>query len=87
MGDFKMLNIIDIYVNNMHKEDIVTFAKKNDIDLSSDELDFIFDFIKNNYKDIIKNKDSLNLEEYRDRFSNDNYIKIEELLKKYINYI
>ncbi len=86
LGDI-VLNIIDLYVNNLRKDDIIVFGKKNNINLSDDELDFTYNFIKNNYKDVIKNKDSFNLEKYRNRFSPDNYVKIEELLKKYISYL
>lgn len=81
------MNIIDIYVNSLKKEDIVNFAKKNDITLSDSELDFTYNFIKSNYKEAIKNKDTFNLSAYKDRFSSENYEKIEKLLQKYISYL
>ncbi len=81
------MNIIDLYVNSLRKEDILAFGKKNDILLNDSELDFTYDFIKNNYKDAIKNKDTFNLSAYKDRFSSENYEKIEKLLQKYISYL
>ena len=81
------MNIIDLYVSNLRKEDINAFAVKNDINLTDNELDFTYDFIKNNYKDAIKNKDTFNLSAYREHFSSDNYIKIEKLIQKYISYL
>lgn len=81
------MNIIDLYVNSLKKDDIVNFAKKNDIILSDNELDFTYNFIKNNYKEAIKNKDTFNLSAYKDRFSSENYEKIEKLLQKYISYL
>ena len=81
------MNIIDLYVRNLRKEDITLFAKKNDINLSDSELDFTYDYIKNNYQEAIKNKDTFNLSAYQDKFSPDNFKKIEQLLTKYISYL
>lgn len=81
------MNIIDLYVSNLKKEDIDIFAKKNDIFLSNEELDFTYQFIKNNYKEAIKNKDTFNLSAYKDRFSSENFEKIEKLINKYISYL
>lgn len=81
------MNIIDLYVNNLRKEDISLFAQKNDINLNDNELDFTYNFIKNNYKEAIKNKDTFNLSAYKDKFSEENFVKIEKLLTKYINYL
>ncbi len=81
------MDIIDLYVKNLKKEDILLFAQKNDINLSDSELDFTYDFIKNNYKEAIQNKDTFDLSAYRNRFSSENYEKIENLLLKYISYL
>ncbi len=81
------MNIIDLYVNNLRKEDILNFAQKNDIYLNDNELDFTYNFIKNNYKEAIQNKDTFNLSAYKDKFSKENFPKIEKLIQKYINYL
>lgn len=81
------INIIDIYINNLKKEDIINFANKKDIRLSNKELDFTYNFIKNNYKEIMKDKYKYNLKDYKDKFSNENYNKIDKLIKEYINYL
>lgn len=81
------MDIIDLYVKNLKKEDILLFAQKNDINLSDNELDFTYDFIKNNYREAIQNKDTFDLSAYRNRFSSENYEKIENLLLKYISYL
>ena len=44
------MNIVDIYMNNLRKEDIINFALKKDIRLSNEELDFTYGFIKTHYK-------------------------------------
>ena len=81
------MNIVDIYMSNLRKEDIVNFALKKDIRLSSDELDFTYDFIKKHYKEIMNDKYKYNFEDYRSKFSSVNFEKINNLIKEYINYL
>lgn len=81
------MNIIDLYIKNLRKEDIKYFANKNDINLSNEELDFTYIFIKENYKEAIDNKDSFDLSKYKNKFSEENFIKIEKLIQKYISYL
>lgn len=81
------MNIVDIYMSNLRKEDIVNFALKKDIRLSSDELDFTYDFIKKHYKEIMNDKYKYNFEDYRNKFSSENFEKINNLIKEYINYL
>ena len=81
------MNIVDIYMSNLRKEDIINFALKKDIRLSSDELDFTYDFIKKHYKEIMNDKYKYNFEDYRNKFSSENFEKINNLIKEYINYL
>ena len=81
------MNIVDIYMSNLRKEDIVNFALKKDIRLSSDELDFTYDFIKKHYKEVMNDKYKYNFEDYRNKFSSENFEKINNLIKEYINYL
>lgn len=81
------MNIIDIYINNLRKEDIVNFANKKDIRLSSSELDFTYEFIKGHYKEVMNNKFKYNFNDYRDKFSEENFNKINKLINEYINYL
>ena len=81
------MNIVDIYMSNLRKEDIVNFALKKDIRLSSDELDFTYDFIKKHYKEVMNDKHKYNFEDYRNKFSSENFEKINNLIKEYINYL
>lgn len=81
------MNIVDIYMSNLKKEDIITFAQKKDIVLSNEELDFTYDFIKNHYKEIMKDKTKYNFNDYKDKFSPENFNKINKLIEEYINYL
>ena len=78
-----MLNLIEPFINNMSKDDIIKFAKKNNLNVTNHEIDFVYTFIKNNYQKVLKNPDSFNLALYKNEFSNDNYMFIENLINKY----
>ena len=86
MGDL-MNNLIETYVNRLTKEDILKFATKNNLKVSNDELDFVYNFIKNNYKTVLNNPNSFNLSNYKNNFSNENYNFINSLITKYIKFI
>lgn len=81
------MNIVDIYMNNLRKEDIINFALKKDIRLSNEELDFTYDFIKTHYKEIMKDKYKYNFKDYENNFSKENAEKINKLISEYINYL
>ena len=81
------MNIVDIYMNNLRKEDIINFALKKDIRLSNEELDFTYDFIKKHYKEIMQDKYKYNFKDYENRFSKENVEKINKLINEYINYL
>ena len=86
-----MFNIIERYMTKLSIEDVNNFAIKNDIHLSNEELDFTYAFIKKNWQPILSNPNMLNLDRYKDKFSEENLIKIKKLFKeysiKYKNYL
>jgi len=75
----KLLNVIEPYINNITKEDINNFALKNNINLNKNELDFIYNFIKTRYKDVLMNPNNFSLVKYKNNFSNENFIKINDI--------
>lgn len=78
-----MINIIETFINNMRKEDIVKFAYKNNLKVTDHEIDFVYNFIKKNYHHILNNPSSFDLTLYKNEFSNENYLFIESLVNKY----
>ena len=86
-----MFNIIERYINNLNKEQVNNFALNNNINLSGLELDFVYVFVKKNYKEILKNPSLLNIDRYKNKFSEENFIKIKKLFNeyssKYSNYL
>ncbi|MBO4601232.1 MAG: DUF2624 family protein [Bacilli bacterium] len=78
-----MYSMIERYINKMTKEDILNFANKKNINLSEDELSFTYEFIKKNWGKILSNPNLLDLNRYKNNFSEENFIKIKELIKEY----
>ena len=77
-------NLIINYVNNMTTNDILNFAKKNNISISTSESIIIYNFIKRNYKFILNGDDS-SLKELKNSLREDLYNKIIELYMYYKN--
>ena len=50
-----MNNIISNYVERLTKEDIIKFANMNNLSVSDSEIDFVYTFIKRNYKSVLNN--------------------------------
>ena len=53
-----MNNIIENFIINLRKEDIIKFANKNHLKTTDKEIDFVYSFIKSNYKQVLKNPNS-----------------------------
>lgn len=64
-------------------EDVKNFALKKGANLSDNELSFTYNFIKNNYQNILKNPRLLDLERYKDKYSKENYEKIQKVFQEY----
>lgn len=79
--------MIEGYINKLTKHDVNNFAIKNNINLTSSELDFTYTFIKNNYKEVLNNKNNFNFNKYRSNFSEDSFNKIKILIDKYSSYL
>ena len=78
-----MLNLVEPYIGKLNKDDINTFALKNNIKLNNNELDFIYNFIKTKYKEVLNNPNNFNFTKYKNNFSNENFIKINGLINRY----
>ena len=74
-----MYVMIKNYVMKMTKEDCQNFAIKNNISLNDEELDFVYNFIKKNYNELLINP-NIDLSKFKKHFTDENYIKINKLL-------
>lgn len=75
--------LISEYVNRMTKNDVNDFALKQGITLDNNELDIIYNYIKNNYKTIIYGNPISILEEIKYQVKSLTYNKIESLYSKF----
>lgn len=75
--------LIEEYVNRMKKEDINNFALKQGIILDDNELNIIYNYIKDNYKTILYGNPKEILLEIKEKVKPLTYSKIENLYIKF----
>ncbi len=51
-----MKEMIKSYVKHLTKENLETFAKKNNIVYTKEELNIVYSFIQNHYEDLLEEK-------------------------------
>lgn len=79
-----MFNIIERFMNRLTKEDVNNFAIKNNVTLSEEELQFTYSFVKKNWRVMLSNPNGFQLERYKNKFSEENFQKINKLLREYL---
>ena len=83
--------IIENYINNLNKNDIILFANKNNINLSNKELDYIYNTIKKDYKLLLSDNYNIIFKNASNVIAHDKLKKIYNLFldyrNKYINYL
>lgn len=82
-----MFNIIGAYINKLTKDDVNKFAISKGANLSNEELEFTYSFIRKNWKDILKNPSIFDIERYSKYYSKDNFIKIKQVFNEYKGYL
>jgi hypothetical protein len=75
----------------MSIHDLNNLAISKGISLSNEELDFTYQFVRKNWMNVLSNKGLFDIDKYKDKYSEDNFIKIKSLYKemlfKYGNYL
>ena len=74
--------VLEQYINRIKKEDIVRYGIKEGIIIKPNELDLIYDYIKNDYERMIDKPRDIIIE-IKDKISNKLYQKLLELYDKY----
>ena len=70
-------------MQNLNQDQVNNFAISKDIHLNEEELSFTYDFVKKNWEKILGNPKLLNLDRYKEKFSEENFVKINKLFKEY----
>ena len=78
-----MFNIIEKYMNKLTINDVNNFALSKGCTLSEDELNFTYSFIKKNWQKIIKNPNLFNIDQYKNHYTEQNFIKIKKVFQEY----
>lgn len=71
--------LIDNFVLNLKMSDVNDFALKNGIVLNEDELSYVYDVIKKEYRTIIYGNPEFIFSDLRNRFSSDTVNKAMKL--------
>lgn len=77
------INLIEDYVRRITKDDIVRFSLKQDITLNNEEVSFIYDYIKKEYKTIIFGNPKDIFKEIKSKVREATYNKMFVLYTKY----
>ncbi len=78
-----MFVLIERYINNLTIHDLNNLAISKGIGLSPDELSFSYDFVKKNWKTVLSNYSLFDIDKYKDKYSEENFYKIKQLIKEY----
>lgn len=83
--------IIQNYINNLSRNDIIYFASKNNITLNDLETDYVYKTIKTKYKILLSDDYESIFQEAKSHLNKENYEKICNLFtdyrNKYKNYL
>lgn len=79
--------LISEYVKRLKKDDIQKFALNQGISLDIDELDIIYNHVKNDYKTFIYGNPRPILDQVKTEVKPLTYNKIENLYKQFKDYI
>ena len=77
-----MFQLVKNYIDNLTIEKVNEIALKNNINLSNQELNFLYSFIKKNYEALYANP-NVDLSKYKNNFTEENYNKIINLINEY----
>lgn len=74
------------YINRLKRDDIINFCNVKEINISNNEIDIVYNYIKNDYKRFFNNPDEV-LNEVKCKVSYNAYEIIMELYNKYKKFI
>ena len=75
--------IIKKYIDRLTKQDIINYIDKQNIELSPNEIDIIYYYIKNKYNDFLNGNDQNILKELKQKVSPKTYQIIQEYYNLY----
>jgi len=80
-----MFNIVDRFMRNLNIEQVNSFAQSKNINLSNEELEFTYTFVKKNYQEMFKNPKLFNIDRYENKYTPENFQKIKKVFTEYFS--
>ena len=77
--------IIEKYIKKLTKEDIINFSNNENIILNDNEIDIIYNTIKNDYKSLLYSNNKIIFNDLKNKINPNAYNKIIELYTFYKN--
>ena len=71
------------YINKLKKDDIKSFAINHNINLNNNELDIIYNTIKNDYETLLYDNPDKVFSNLKSKVSNDTYDKVINIFFEY----
>lgn len=78
--------IIKMYIDKLTKQDIINYINKNKLSVTNNEIDLIYDSVKQDYIIILNNPINY-LNNIKDKLSISTYNKLLELYTKYYHLL
>ena len=72
-----------IFAIRLTKEDIRNFSLSKGANFSEEEINFTYDFIKKNWKDVLKNPNIFDIDRYKNHYKPENFPKIKQVFNEY----
>ena len=79
--------ILEMYINKLTKQDIVNYLSKECVPASNEEIDLIYNAIKNDYNEILESDFNSYISNYKLTFNKALYEKIIEKYNEYKKFI
>ena len=76
------LNLIKMYINKIKKNDVESFLNNNEINVNENELDYLYDILKNKYTNVL-DEDQETFDDIKKNISSSNFDKLIKLYNKY----
>jgi len=79
--------LVSEYIKRLTRDDVVSFANNQGVVLDDDELEIIYDYVKNKYKTVLYGNARSVLDELKEKVRPMTYQKIETLYLQFKNKI
>ena len=77
---------MDYFINKLTKEDIINYINKNKLDVDINDIDTVYYYIKNYYKDFFNDKEII-LEKIKKDLKPNTYSTVLNLINKYKSFL